>query len=104
MKRFLFTTLIVTSVALSFSADVLAVEEVGAESQVTDVTLYRSQAMVTRTLSIDGENGAREVVVSDLPENIASESLFAEGGASVEVRAVQFRTRAAGESPREESS
>lgn len=102
MKRSLSMTLLAAFVALSLSPLAVAVEDVNVESKVTDVTLYRNQAMVTRTLSIDGKDGAREVVVSDLPENISPDSLFAEGGAAIEVRAVQFRTRAAGESPREE--
>ncbi|MFT5299574.1 MAG: hypothetical protein ACI87E_001331 [Mariniblastus sp.] len=102
MKRSFSMTLLAAFIALSFSTVATAVEDVKVKSQVTDVTLYRNQAMVTRTLSVDGENGAREVVVTDLPENISPDSLFAEGGENIEVRAVQFRTRAAGESPREE--
>ena len=102
MKRILSITLMVASVLLSFSTTACSADEVNVDSKVTAVTLYRNQAMVTRTLSIEGEKGAREIVVSDLPENIAPESLFAEGDESVEVRAVQYRTRAAGESPREE--
>ena len=102
MKRSFSMTLLTVFIALSFSTIATAVEDVKVESQVTDVTLYRNQAMVTRTLSVDGENGAREVVVTDLPENISPDSLFAEGGENIEVRAVQFRTRAAGQSPREE--
>ena len=102
MKRILSITLMVASVLLSFSTTACSADEVNVDSKVTAVTLYRNQAMVTRTLSIESEKGAREIVVSDLPENIAPESLFAEGDESVEVRAVQYRTRAAGESPREE--
>ena len=72
------------------------------DGKVTAVTLYRNQALVTRTIEIEGELGNHEVVVAGLPENIVSDSLFAEGGAEVEIRAVQFRTRAVGNSPREE--
>ncbi len=70
--------------------------------RVSHVTLYRSQALVTRTLNIAGEAGDSEVVIGDLPENIVPDSLFAEGSPDIEIRAVQFRTRAVGESPREE--
>lgn len=70
--------------------------------RVSDVTLYRNQARVTRTLKIDGEAGPREIVVSELPENIVPDSLFAESTDDVEIRAVQFRTRAVGDSPRAE--
>ena len=70
--------------------------------KVSDVTLYRNQALVTRTLSIKQEKGAFELVVGDLPQHIVADSLFAEGNDRVEIRAVQFRTRAVGDSPREE--
>ncbi len=101
MNRSLFSNLMIVVIAATCSQG-FALEEVEVDSTVTDVTLYRNQAMVTRTLSIDGENGAREIVVGDLPENISPDSLFAEGGSAIEVRAVQYRTRAAGQSPREE--
>jgi len=73
-----------------------------ASSRVTDVTLYRGQAMVTRTIPVEGPAGAAEIVVGDLPEQIVPDSLFAEGNGELEIRAVRFRTRAVGEEPREE--
>ena len=70
--------------------------------RVTHVTLYRGQALVTRSIPLAGEKGTVELVVSELPEQVAPDSLFAEGGEQVEVRAVRFRSRAVGEEPREE--
>jgi uncharacterized protein (TIGR02231 family) len=58
--------------------------------------------MVTCEVPLDGAPGAREIVVGDLPEHVVSDSLFAEGSAGVEVRAVRYRTHAVGEAPREE--
>ena len=72
------------------------------EGRVSAVTLYRGQAQVTRTVPIEGAAGRLEVVVSKLPEQIVPNSLFAEGGDGVEIRAVRYRTRAVGEEPREE--
>lgn len=72
------------------------------ESKVTSVTLYRSQALVTRKVKVTGAQGAREVVVEGLPPQVVPGSLFAEGSSNVEVRAVRFRTRAVGETPRED--
>ena len=69
---------------------------------VSAVTLYRTQAMVTRTMKMDGAAGPAELIVTDLPELIVEDSLFAESDESIEIRAVQYRTRAVGESPREE--
>jgi uncharacterized protein (TIGR02231 family) len=70
--------------------------------RVSHVTLYRSQAMVSRTIPLEGPKGGREIVVGDLPEQVVPERLFAEGSEGVEVRAVRYRTRAVGEEPREE--
>ncbi len=71
-------------------------------SRVSDVTLYRDQAMVTRRIQTDRMAGNHEIVISDLPENVVADSLFAEGSGQIEIRAVQYRARAVGESPREE--
>jgi uncharacterized protein (TIGR02231 family) len=70
--------------------------------RVTDVTLYRQQAMVTRTIPLEGPAGGVEIVVGDLPEQVVPGTLFAEGSQGLEVRAVRFRTRAVGQTPREE--
>lgn len=71
-------------------------------SEVRHVTLYRGQALVARTVTVEGEAGEMELVVSDLPQYITPTSLYAEGGEDIEVRAVRYRTRAVGQEPREE--
>ena len=76
--------------------------EVVSPGKVTDVTLYRNQAMVTRTIGLEGESGAFELIVPDLPEAVVADSMFAEGEEGVDVRAVEFRSRAVMEAPREE--
>jgi len=80
--------------SLALAADLL-------EGRVTDVTLYRGQALVTREIRIAGDAGNHELVIGNLPEQISPTSLFAEGNEQVEVRAVRFRSRAVGEQPRE---
>lgn len=77
-------------------------QETIVDSKVTRVTLFRTQAMVTRTIELDGDPGAKELVITNLPENIVPASLFAEGDQGVEVRAVRYRARAVSNSPREE--
>src|SRR5687767_2168917 len=57
--------------------------------RVAAVTLYRGQAQVTRAIPIDGDARSFEVIVGELPEQIVQDSLFAEGGESVEIRAVR---------------
>lgn len=73
-----------------------------ADGRVTQVTLFRGQAQITRTIPVEGDAGGIELVVGHLPEQVVPNSLFAEGGEAVEIRAVRFRTRAVGEEPREE--
>lgn len=63
--------------------------------KVTGVTLYRGQAMVTRTIPVALAAGAHEIVVPNLPPQVQPDSLFAEGSEAVEVRAVRYRERAA---------
>jgi len=76
-------------------------ESVVLTGKVTRATVYRGQAMVTRDLKLEGEAGAYEVVVADLPQHVVGDSLFAESGENAEVRAVRYRERAVGEEPRE---
>lgn len=73
-----------------------------ADGHVTQVTLFRGQAQITRTIPVESDSGSIELVVGNLPEQVVPNSLFAEGGDAVEIRAVRFRTRAVGEEPREE--
>ena len=61
--------------------------------EITAVTVYRGEALVTRTVPVEGPAGEREVVVSDLPARLEAGSLYAEGGDGVEVRSVRYRTR-----------
>lgn len=77
-------------------------DDAGQPGKVTRVTLYRGQALVTRTVTVDGAAGSREVVVTGLPDSVQAESLYAESAGKLEVRAIRFRQRAVGEEPREE--
>ena len=74
------------------------------EGRVTAVTLYRGQALVTRTVDVDGPTGSQELVVGGLPEQIVGGSLYAEAGEALEIRAGRSHPRrwrgAAGRSPR----
>lgn len=72
------------------------------DGKVVEVTLYRGQALVTREVPLPAGKGENELVVSNLPEQILPDSLFAESGDAVEIRAVRYRNRPVGEAPREE--
>ena len=103
-SRIKFVGLLATLVVavLITAGPVLAAADENVSGSVTDVTLYDGQALVTRSISVDGPQGSVEVVVGDLPEQILPESLFAEGTEQIEIRAVRFRSRAVGQAPREE--
>lgn len=70
--------------------------------KVTEVTVYRGQAQVVREVKLEGKAGPVELVVTDLPQYVVGDSLFAESTGAVDVRAVRHRTRAVGSEPREE--
>ncbi len=95
-------TLLLLACGLALAASAASSHAAATEGRVTEVTLYRGQAQVTRTVPVEAAAGRIEVVVGNLPEQIVPGSLFAEGGDAVEIRAVRFRTRAVGEEPREE--
>jgi len=69
---------------------------------IDSVTVYRGQALVTRSVAVPGPGGLREVVVTDLPDRVVAGSLFAEAGKGLAVRSVRFRNRPAAQDVREE--
>ena len=73
-----------------------------AKSDLTEVTLYRDQAQITRTVDVPKGEGPIELVVTGLPGQIRPTSLFAEGGEQIDVRAVRYRERVVGQEPRED--
>ena len=119
MKRF---TLIGCSaiMALSSSTFTLASAEVAEWRQATHevrvggiprietagtidaVTVYRGQALITRTVQSTGEGGLRELVVTDLPAQIVPGSLFAEGTGNAEIRSVRYLERPVTQDVREQ--
>src|SRR5262245_3823097 len=87
---------------LALMGGLAAAQTVKSAGKVERVTLYRGQAMVTRSIVVEGEAGGFEVVVEGLPEQVVPSSLFAEAPEGVEVRAVRFRSTAVAEEPRDD--
>ncbi|HIJ52005.1 MAG TPA: mucoidy inhibitor MuiA family protein [Planctomycetes bacterium] len=69
---------------------------------ISKVTVYRGQALVTRTLNVDLPAGTSELIVTDLPAKIVSESIYAQTSGDIKVLSVRFRERAVREDTREE--
>lgn len=72
------------------------------EGVIESVTLYRDQALVTRRIEVPAAEGPRELRVGRLPEQVLADSVFAEGDAETEVRAVRVGRLADSTSPRRE--
>ena len=69
---------------------------------ISKVTVYRGQALVTRTLNVDLPAGTSELIVTDLPARIVSESLYAQTSGDIKVLSVRYREKAVKEDTREE--
>ncbi len=69
---------------------------------VSEVIVYRGQALVTRTIKLDLPQGGSELVVRKLPNKIVPESLYAQASGDVTVSSVRYRERAVEEDTREE--
>lgn len=93
------STALILAASLAASAPADPSESRG---RIESVTVYRGQAMVTRALELAQAAGLAEVVVTDLPPRVLPGSLYAEGGAGVQVRSVQFRTRPVAQDVRED--
>lgn len=73
-----------------------------AAGKVEAVTVYRGQALVTRLVDIPGPAGLYELVVTELPEHVVPESLYAESSDGLEVRSVLYRQRPVTQDVRQE--
>ncbi len=69
---------------------------------ISKVTVYRGQALVTRTVSIDFPPGASELIVKDLPAMIVPESIYAQTSDNTKVLSVRYREKAVREDTRQE--
>lgn len=92
-----------TMVVVLFTAVAsLAADVKPLRGDVTHVTLYQGQALVTRSVKVpDAKAGPMEIVVGPLPAAVVPGSLFAEGAENVVIRAVRFRQRSVTEAPGE---
>jgi uncharacterized protein (TIGR02231 family) len=74
--------------------------DIEVKGNVTEVTLYRGQALVTREVPVESAKaGDLVVAVINLPEQVITGSLYAEGTEATQVRAVRYWTKAVDVSP-----
>jgi Domain of unknown function (DUF4139)/N-terminal domain of unknown function (DUF4140) len=70
-------------------------------SRIIQVTVYQSDALVTREVDVPEGVGTMELVVTPLPPQTVNSSLYSEGGDGIRVMNTRFRTRALQEDRRE---
>lgn len=90
MKR---ATLLLALVVSGCVTTARAQEAIETTGRVDAVTVYRGQAYVTRVVEVSGPAGLREVIVTDLPEHVVPDSIYAEPDEGIEVRSVRYRVR-----------
>src|SRR4051812_30625930 len=74
-----------------------------ATSRITHVTVYPDSALVTREVEVPGGGaGVVELVVSQMPEQTITSSLYAESSEGVRVLTTRYRMKAVKEDTREE--
>jgi uncharacterized protein (TIGR02231 family) len=69
---------------------------------ISKVTVYRGQALVTRSIEVDLPAGTSELTVTDLPQHILAETIYAQTPENLTVLSVRFRERAVREDTRAE--
>jgi len=99
MTRTTFTRLIWVALAWTVVAHAAPAQIPG---KIAEVTVYRGQALVTRDVQFDAKAGPQELIVTNLPEEIVPESLYATGEGNLAIRAVRHRTTAIEGEPRPE--
>ncbi len=85
--------------ALGFAA---AGPSISATGAVSRVTVYRGQALVTRTIEAELTEDTTELVVGGLPPNIIGESIYAQTSDGIQVLSVRYRQQAVREDTRAE--
>ena len=64
-----------------------------AQSQIAKVTVYPNSALVTREVEVPAGNGLIELVVSPMPDQIVSSTMYSEAGDGLRVLTTRFTTR-----------
>jgi uncharacterized protein (TIGR02231 family) len=96
------TQLVLAVVLTAIVASAASADMPTTTGAISKVTVYRGQALVTRTVSVDLSTGASELIVKDLPAMIVPESIYAQTSDDTKVLSVRYREKAVREDTREE--
>jgi len=94
--------LVMAAVLTVIAASVATAEVPTTTGTISKVTVYRGQALATRTVNIDLPPGASELIVKDLPAMIVPESIYAQTSDDTKVLSVRYRERAVSQDTRDE--
>ena len=95
-------TFVLAVALIILTASVASAEAPTTTGTISKVTVYRGQALVTRTVSVDLPPGASELIVKNLPAMIVPESIYAQTSDDTKVLSVRYREKAVSEDTREE--
>ncbi len=84
------------------TAPTVAPQPKTARSRVVKVTVYPSNALVTREVEVPAGNGLAELVVTELPQHTVDTSLYSEGTEGIRVLSTRYRQRPVLEDTRED--
>ena len=102
MKRYTLTlVLVMVSIAPAVAALAGTPTTTGT---ISNVTVYRGQALITRRINVDLPTGTSELIVAGLPAKIVPESLYAQTPGDIKVLSVRYRERAVEADTREEET
>jgi hypothetical protein len=93
---------IVVSAILVFLCIQMSLADEETVGTISNVIVYRGQALVMRTVKLELPAGGSQIVVQKLPEAIVSESIYAQVQGGATVSSVRYRERAVEEDTREE--
>lgn len=94
-------TIFILVLLMLTSATTLA-EENTTTGTLSDVIVYRGQALVTRTIDLGDQTDGFEIVVTDMPEHIIPDTLYTQTPTGITVSSVRYRKKTIKEDTREE--
>jgi hypothetical protein len=71
-------------------------------SHISGVTVYQSNALITREVDVPEGMGSMELVVTPLPPGVANSSLYSEGNDGIRILSTRYRSRPIQNDTREE--
>jgi hypothetical protein len=71
------------------------------EGKISNVIVYRGQALVTRRIEVEMPAGSSELIISKLPEKIITESLYAQAREGIIISSVRYREKIVEEQERQ---